>query len=117
MGIATGEVSNNFPTSMVLDDQVFDLSIVTQHRLEARREILTADGVDDDTRVLFHLLNWGLLDQEVMDRPRDGATRAMRYSAAMGEQLCRLIDGKIAQVGVLMLIPLMNSSQVRLLEQ
>ena len=29
---------------------------------------------------LFHFLNWGLLDQEVMDRPRDGATRAMRYS-------------------------------------
>ena len=34
-----------------------------------------------------------------MDRPRDGATRAMRYSAAMGEQLWRLIDGNIGQVG------------------
>ena len=64
-----------------------------------RREILTADGVDDDIRVLFHLLNQGLLDQEVMDRPRDDATRAMRYSAAMGEQLRRLIEGNIAQVG------------------
>ena len=64
-----------------------------------RREIFTADGVDDDTRVLFHPLNWGLLDQEVMDRPKDGTTRAMRYSAAMGEQLWRLIDRNIAQVG------------------
>ena len=79
MGIATGEVSNNFPTSMVLDDQVFGLSVVAQHQLEVMREILTADGVDDDTRVLFHLLNQGLLDQEVMDRLRDGATRTMRY--------------------------------------
>ena len=99
MGISTGEISNDFPTSMVLDDQVFSLSVVAQHCLEARREILTADGVNDDTRVLFHLLNQGLLDQEVMDRLRDGATRAMRYSTAMGEQLWRLIDGNITQVG------------------
>ena len=34
-----------------------------------------------------------------MDRPRDGATKAMRYSAAMGERLWRLIDGNIAHVG------------------
>ena len=84
---------------MVLDDQIFSMSVVAQHRLELRREILTSDRVDDDTRVLFHLLNCGLLNQEVMDRPRDGATRAMRFSAAMGEQLWRLIDGNIAQVG------------------
>ena len=84
---------------MVLDNQIFGMSIVAQHHLESRREILTAEGVHGDTRVLFHLLNWGLLDQEVMDRPRDGATRAMRYSAAMGERLWRLIDGNIAQVG------------------
>ena len=98
MGIATGEVSNDFPTSMVLDDQIFNMSVVAQHRLESRRDILTSDRVEDDTQVLFHLLNHGLLDQEVMDRPRDGATRAMRYSTAMGERLWRLIDGNIAQV-------------------
>ena len=57
------------------------------------------DRVKDDARVLFHLLNHGLLDQEVMDRPRDGATRVMRYATAMGEQLWRLIDGNITQVG------------------
>ena len=77
MGIATGEVSNDFPPSMVLDDQIFGMSIIAQHCLEARREILTADGVEDDARVMFHLLNWSLLDQEVMDRPKDGATRAI----------------------------------------
>ena len=84
---------------MVLDDQIFGMSVVAQHRLELRREILTSDRVDDNARVLFHLLNHGLLDQGVMDRPRDGATRAMRYSAAMGEWLWRLIDGNITQVG------------------
>ena len=90
---------NDFPTSMVLDDQIFSMSVVAQHRLESRREILTSDRVEDNARVLFHLLNRGLLDQEVMDRPRDDATRAMRYSAAMGERLWRLIDGNITQVG------------------
>ena len=84
---------------MVLDDQIFGMSIIAQHCLESRREILTSDRVDDDARVLFHLLNHGLLDQEVMDRPRDGATRAMRYSAAMGERLWRLINRNVAQVG------------------
>ena len=84
---------------MVLDDQIFSMSVVAQHRLELRREILTSYRVKDDARVLFHLLNCGLLDQEVMDRPRDGATRAMRYSAAMGERLWRLIDGNVAQMG------------------
>ena len=34
-----------------------------------------------------------------MDGPRDGATRVMRYSTVMGEQLWRLINGNIAQVG------------------
>ena len=57
MGISTGEVSNDFPTSMVLDDQIFSMSVIAQHCLEARREILTADGVNNDVRVLFHLLN------------------------------------------------------------
>ena len=57
MGIATGEILNDFPISMVLDDQIFSMSVVAQHHLEARRDILTAEGVDDDTRVLFHLLN------------------------------------------------------------
>ena len=33
-----------------------------------------------------------------MDRLSNGATRVMRYSTAMGEQLWRLIDGNIAQV-------------------
>ena len=52
MGISTGEILNDFPSSMVLDGQIFSMSIVAQHCLEARREVLTAEGVDDDVRVL-----------------------------------------------------------------
>ena len=57
MGISTGEISNDFPTSMVLDDQIFSMSVIAQHCLEARRGILTVEGVNNDMRVLFHLLN------------------------------------------------------------
>ena len=53
VGIATGEVLNDFPTSMVLDDQVFGMSVVAQHHLELRREILTSDRVDNDARRLW----------------------------------------------------------------
>ena len=72
-------MSNNFPVGMVLDDQLFGLTIVASHCLEARRGVLTAEGVEEDSQVLFHFLNQGLWDQEVMDGPQDGATRAMRY--------------------------------------
>ena len=86
MGIATGEVLNDFPTSMVLDDQIFGMSVIAQHHLESRREILTSDRVDDDARVLFHLLNRGLLDQEVMESTLSFLTgsnqgRGARHSA------------------------------------
>ena len=92
-------MGNDYLIGMVLDDQRFGLTIIAQHCLEAKRETILVDDVNQNTKVLFHLLNQGLLDQEVMDRPKDGATRVMRYSAAMGEQLWRLIDGNIAQVG------------------
>ena len=63
---------------MVLDDQIFGMSIVAQYRLELRKKILTSDRVEDDARVLFHLLNCGLLDQEVMDRPRVGVVEQVQ---------------------------------------
>ena len=60
MGVATEEVSNEFPIGMVLDDQILGLSIVAGHCLEARRQVVTAPGVEEDTQVLFHILNQGL---------------------------------------------------------
>ena len=57
MGIAQEEVSNEFPVGMVLDDQIFGLSIVAGHCLEAKRESVTAAGVEEDIQVLYHILN------------------------------------------------------------
>ena len=42
----TGEVGNDYPVGMVLDDQLFGLTIVAQHCLEVKREIVLTDGVD-----------------------------------------------------------------------
>ena len=84
---------------MVLDDQLFGLSIVALGQLENRREVNTSENISGDTQVLFLILNRGIWDQEVMDGPNDSATRAMRYSTVMGERLWRLINGNITQVG------------------
>ena len=64
MGISTGEVLNDFPTSMVLDDQIFNMSVVAQHHLEARREILTGwchqgdEVLCSDGRVAVEINQW-----------------------------------------------------------
>lgn len=84
---------------MVFDDQIFGLCIMASGCLEFRREVNTSENVDPDTWVLFHLLNRGIWDQEIMDSLQDPATRAVRFSAVMGEQLWRMIDGHTAQVG------------------
>ena len=55
--VAKEEVSNEFPVGMVLDDQIFSLSIVTDHRLEDKRESATAAGVEEDAQVFYHVLN------------------------------------------------------------
>lgn len=89
MRVARGEVENSFPTGLVLDDQLFGLSIVASSRLEVRRGV----QLEADSQVLFHLLNRGIWDQDFTDAPRDGASRAIRYAAVMGERLWRIADG------------------------
>ena len=93
-----GTAENCFPQGLVLDDQLFGLGIVASRSLEYRRNIVLAAGSEPDTQVLFHLLNRGLWDQEVMDGLMDASTQAMRYSAVVGERLLRIIDGNTVQV-------------------
>ena len=59
--VVTEEARNVFPFGLVFDDQMFGLSIV------------------------FHLLNRGLWDQQLVDAPQEAPSRAIRYSAVMGE--------------------------------
>ena len=94
MLIGQGENPLSFPIGLVLDDQLFGMSVLASHRLELQREYLT----DENNRFMFDILNRGLWDQDVMDSPSDVASRGIQYSAVMGEQLWRLISGNSLQV-------------------
>ena len=85
--VVTEEARNTFPFGLVFDDQMFGLSIVASGRLEGDREKHTGPVAMPDSTVLFHLLNRGLWDQQLVDAPQEASSRAMRYSAVMGEQL------------------------------
>ena len=85
--VVTEEAQNVFPFGLVFDDQMFGLSIVASGRLEEVREKHTGPVASPDSTVLFHLLNRGLWDQQLVDAPQEVSSRAIRYSAVMGERL------------------------------
>ena len=80
--VVAEEARNTFPFGLVFDDQMFGLSIVASGRLEGDRKKHTGPVASPDSTVLFHLLNRGLWDQQLVDAPQ-----AIRYSAVMGERL------------------------------
>ena len=96
--VVTEEAHNMFPFGLVFDDQMFGLSIVASGRLEGDRERHTGLVASPDSTVLFHLLNTGLWDQQLVDAPQEASSRAVGYSAVMGEQLWGQIDMNAAHV-------------------
>ena len=84
--VVTEDARNVFPFGLVFDDQMFGLSIVASGRLEEDREKHTGPAASPDSTVLFHL-NRGLWDQQLVDAPQEASSRAIRYSAVMGERL------------------------------
>ena len=85
--VVTEEACNMFPFGLVFDDQMFWLSIVASGCLEGDREKHTGPVASPDSTVLFHLLNRGLWDQQLVDAPQEASSRAIRYSTVMGERL------------------------------
>ena len=76
-----------FPFGLVFDDQMFGLSIVASGHLEGDREKHASPVALPDSTVLFHLLNRGLWDQQLVDAPQEASSQAIKYSAVMGERL------------------------------
>ena len=99
--VVAEEAHNTFPFGLVFDDQMFGLSIVASGRLEGNRERHTGLVASPDSTVLFHLLNRGLWDQQLVDVPQEASSRAIRYSAVMGEQLWGQIAMNSAHVSSL----------------
>ena len=99
--VVTEEARNVFPFGLVFDDQMFGLSIVASGCLEGDREKHTGPVASPDSTVLFHLLNRGLWDQQLVDAPQEASSRAIRYSAVMEEQLWGQIAMNAAHVSSL----------------
>ena len=95
------EARNVFPFGLVFNDQMFGLSIMASGRLEEDRERHTGPVASPDSTVLFHLLNRGLWDQQLVDAPQEVSSRAIRYSAVMGERLWGQIAMNSAHVSSL----------------
>ena len=97
----TEEACNVFPFGLVFDDQMFGLSIVAAGCLEEVREKHTGPVAWPNSTVLFHHLNRGLWDQQVVDAPHEASSRAIRYSAVMGERLWSHVVTNMAHVSSL----------------
>ena len=69
--VVTEEARNVFSFGLVFDDQMFGLSIVASGRLEEDREKHTGSVASPDSTILFHLLNRGLWDQQLVDAPQE----------------------------------------------
>ena len=96
--VVTEEAHNVFPFGLVFNDQMFGLSIVASGRLKEDREKHTGPVASPDSTVLFHLLNRGLWDQQLVDVPQEASSRAIRYSTVMGERLWGQIAMNTAHV-------------------
>ena len=87
--------------NLVFDDLVWHQSIVSLERLQTFRGGLRADP---DDAVFWNLLMRGVLDMEPEERPSDASTRAVRYSAVMGDRLWAMVQGERLRVCELRLL-------------
>ena len=82
-------------TDLTVNDQMWIGGIAGLHNLERRQ----AEDMPTSDRLLFHQLWLGLVDPRLnYDNPKDAATRAMRYSALLVEQMWTMVDRECARV-------------------
>ena len=87
--------------NLFFDDLVWHQSIVSLECLQTFRGGLRADP---DDAVFWNLLMRGVLDMEPEERPNDMSTRAVRYSAVMGDCLWAMVQGERLRVCELRLL-------------
>ena len=81
--------------NLFFDDLVWHQSIVSLERLQTFRGGLRADP---DDAVFWNLLMRGALDLTPEERPNNASTRAIHYSAVMGDRLWAMVQGEHLRV-------------------
>jgi len=81
---------------LYLDDQLWQQALTADRRQAQRRE--AQDKFVWEERVLFHLIQRGIVDHDDDDKRWDGTTRAMRHTSAVGDRLWALLEAERARV-------------------
>ena len=79
-----------------LDDQLWHQALVMDRVLESLRG--SEQGPND--AMMWTLLRRGIIDADVVDKPWNGSTRSMRYSAVLVGRLWGLLAGERTRVSL-----------------
>ena len=78
----------------MLNDQLWHQSLVMDHVLE----LLCSSKQGPNNTMMWTLLHCGVIDADVVDKPWDGSSRSMRYSAVLVGRLWGLLAGERTRV-------------------
>ena len=79
-----------------LDDQLWHQALVMDRVLES----LCGSEQGPNDAMMWTLLRRGVIDADVVDKPWNGSTRSMRYSAVLVGRLWGLLAGERTRVGL-----------------
>ena len=79
-----------------LDDQLWHQALVMDRVLELLQG--SEQGAND--AMMWTLLRWGVIDASTIDKPWNGSTQSMRYSAVLVGRLWGLLAGERTQVSL-----------------
>ena len=87
---------HHWVSGATLDDQLWHQALVMDCILESLRS--SEQGSND--MMMWTLLHWGVIDADVVDKPWDGSTRSMKYSAMLVGRLWGLLARERTQVSL-----------------
>ena len=87
---------HHWVTGATLDDQLWHQVLVMDHVLES----LCGSEQGPNDAMMWTLLHRGIIDASVVNKPWNGSTQSMRYSAVLVGQLWGLLAGKRTRVSL-----------------
>ena len=87
---------HHWVSGAMLDNQLWHQMLVMDHVLESLHG--SEQGPND--AMMWTLLCYGVVDASVIDKPWDGSTHSMRYSAILVGQLWGLLAGEKTRVSL-----------------
>ena len=80
----------------MLDDQLWHQVLV----MDCVLELLCGSEQGPNNAIMWTLLHHGIVDASIVDKPWDGSTHSMRYSAILVDQLWGLLAGERTRVSL-----------------